>query len=120
MKKAFFIMGACILIASSAWSRPGEGRQRDNSDLVDRLVQCWDEKNQIERDLQAEIYRLQQEVAYLESQLDRQVTWSCTAGCVGSGNVGFGSGKSEAEAKAAALRDLGLTCSHHTFDCSKD
>ncbi|MFS4459769.1 hypothetical protein [Bdellovibrio sp. HCB2-146] len=40
--------------------------------------------------------------------------------CQGLGNVGFGSGSTEAEARAASLKNLGFTCSHHTFDCNRE
>lgn len=119
MGKLKFFISIAILSTVTSLSVDANPRDRSRGEsIIDRLVSC-----EVDRELlRGEIDRLNAELQYCQ---DNPITpiesvWSCTAGCRGSGNIGLGSGSTEAEAKRAALTDLGLTCSHHTFDCRQE
>lgn len=86
----------------------------------DRLRRCQDEKRNLEIQKNSEIQSLQYRLYSCQDRNSKPKVWSCQAGCIGLGNVGFGNGRTEAEAKRAALEDLGFTCSNHTFDCKPE
>lgn len=108
------------LIAALSMISISASAQRNPTDLIDRLLRCEDEKRNIDNQYRTEIENLRYQLAQCQNNNNRETLWSCTAGCSGLGNVGFGTGRSEAEARKAALQDLGFTCSQHTFDCHKE
>lgn len=98
-----------IAMSLSATSSFAQRRGGGGAGVLDRLIRCERENST----LKEQIYQCQNEPR-------GQTQWSCQAGCQGSGNVGFGSGTTEADARKAALTDLGLICSHHTFECNRE